>query len=135
VDVFDSHTQVSLMQIQGVRVTAFSERSSKSDRQLFSEHIWGPAMPDGRLAANNRATTADYELAEDLERLTIYYMKRLSDRFTPEVRSGMKLEWHHQALFDFVTHVLWQTQQGKQRFVKTEWLHDNWEHMVSIIEK
>lgn len=113
VDIFGCDGDRVVVQIEGVSVTALSERSSQNDRQLFSEHVWGPALPDGSLAANNRATDRDFELARDLERLSIYFMKHLEEKIPVHDRAGMNLEWHHEALFDFTNHVLTRTRDGK----------------------
>lgn len=135
VDIFGSDGQRVVVQIEGVSVTAFSERSSQHDRQLFSEHVWGPALPDGSLAANNRATDRDFELALDLERLSIYFMKNLEEKIPVSMRAGMNLEWHHEALFDFTDHVLTRTRNGRQRFADPEWLNDTWEDIARIVER
>lgn len=135
VDIFGADGHRVAVQIEGVSVTEFSERSSENDRQLFSEHVWGPALPDGSLAANNRATEQDFQLALDLERLSIYFMKNLEEQIPVSMRAGMKLEWHHEALFDFTDHVLTRTRNGKQRFADPEWLNDTWEDIARIIEK
>lgn len=133
VEVYSQDGTSTLLQIEKVRVKAFSERSAQLDRQLFSEHVWGPAVPDGALAADNRATAADFELAEDLERISIYFMRKLALDIPPEQRTG--LAWHHDALFDFVEHVLGKVRCGRQRFAKTRWLADSAEDIARVMAK
>ncbi|KAK4164415.1 hypothetical protein QBC43DRAFT_353361 [Cladorrhinum sp. PSN259] len=133
VDVYGRDEQTPLIQIEGVRVTPLAKRTPQADRQLFREHVWGPMLPDGALAQNNRATPEDFELALDLERISIYFMKKLDQDIPLAERHG--LEWHHEALFDFITHVLTQTAAGRQRFGKPEWLQDTWDQISAIIDK
>ncbi|KAK3996228.1 hypothetical protein QBC44DRAFT_404939 [Cladorrhinum sp. PSN332] len=133
VDVYGRDEQTPLIRIEGVRVTPLAKRTAQADRQLFREHVWGPLIPDGALAQDNRATAHDFELAMDLERISIYFMNKLDKDIPSTERRG--LEWHHEALFDFVTHVLNQTATGRQRFGKPEWLQDTWDQILPIIEK
>ncbi|KAI1177826.1 putative polyketide synthase [Nemania sp. FL0916] len=133
VTVFDPVGDSALIQVEGVRVTAFSARNSEDDRPLFSEHVWGPAIPDGQLAANTRASAIDKQLASDLERIATFYMKKISSDIPVEEREG--IEWHHTAMFEYFTHILDRTREGKQPFAKREWLNDTWDDINRIIEK
>jgi hybrid polyketide synthase/nonribosomal peptide synthetase ACE1 len=133
VEVYGRDARTPLIQVYGVRVLPLAERTSRADRQLFREHVWGPSVPDGALAADNRATPQDFELAADLERMSIYYLKRLTQDIPRSQRRG--LEWHHEALFDYAEHVLHQTARGRQRFGRREWLNDTWEDISRILDK
>ncbi|OKL60321.1 hypothetical protein UA08_04451 [Talaromyces atroroseus] len=133
VDIFGADGQSTLIQVQGIQVVGLSDGSPQLDRQLYSEHIWGLAIPDAQCAADNRATPEDYELAWSLERVSIFYMKKLQADIKPEER--INLEWYHHALFDFVSHILSKTEKGKQRFAKREWLDDTWEQILEIMTR
>jgi hybrid polyketide synthase/nonribosomal peptide synthetase ACE1 len=133
VDVYSRDGRTPLIQVHGVRVLPLAERTSHADRQLFREHVWGPSIPSGLLAANNRATPQDFELGSDLERMSIYYLKRLTQEIPPSQRGG--LEWHHKTLFEFADHVLHQTANGRQRFARTAWLNDTWDDIAHILDK
>lgn len=133
VDIFamDGHTK--LIQVEGVKVVPFSEGSAQYDRQMFSEHIWGPAFPDCELAiAGSRATADDYKLATFLERVSLFYMKNLDSVVPKEQR--LNLNWHHEALFEFTSHILSQTRAGRQPFCKKEWLDDTWGEIKAIMD-
>ncbi|KAL8701231.1 MAG: hypothetical protein Q9224_000596 [Gallowayella concinna] len=135
VDIFDPNKQSSVIQVEGVRVVAFAEGSPQYDHQLFSEHIWDVAFPDGELAMNkNRATTEDYELARALERASLFYLKKLDTEIPLEARENF-LEWNHEALFDFATYVLGRFRAGKQPFAQKEWLDDSWEQIDAVMAK
>ncbi|KAI3317853.1 putative polyketide synthase [Xylariaceae sp. AK1471] len=131
--VFDPAKQSLLIQVEGVRVTPFSARGSENDRPLFSEHVWGPASPDGQLAANTRASSADTQLASDLERISIYYMNQINENIPAENREG--IEWHHKAMFEYFTYIIDRTRDGRQPFAKKEWLDDTWADISRVIDK
>ena len=135
VDIFDTDKQTSLIQVEGVRVVAFAEGSPQQDHQIFSEHIWNVAFPDGELAmAKNRATADDYDLARALERTSLYYLRVLDSAIPPEQRRNLE-EWHHEALFDFTTFVLTRFKEGRQPFAQKEWLHDSWEQIEALMAR
>ncbi|KAL8900165.1 MAG: hypothetical protein Q9192_001208 [Flavoplaca navasiana] len=133
VDISDSDKQASVIQVEGVKVVAFAEGSPQYDRQLFSEHIWDVAFPDGELAmTSDRATGEDYELARALERASLFYLKKLDSEIPLEARQNL-LEWNHEALFDFASFVLSRFRAGKQHFAQQEWLDDSWEQMDAVM--
>lgn len=135
VDIFEANQQSSVIQVEGVKVVAFAEGSPQYDHQLFSEHIWDVAFPDGELAMNNnRATPEDYELARALERASLFYLKKLDAEIPLEARQNL-LEWNHEALFDFATFVLGRFRAGKQPFAQKEWLDDTWEQIDAVMSK
>ena len=135
VDIFDANKQSSLIQVEGVKVVAFAEGSPQYDHQIFSEHVWDVAFPDGELAmAGNRATAEDYELARALERASLYYLKKLDREIPLEQREHLE-EWHHEALFDFATFVLTRFREGRQPFARTEWLDDTWEQIEAVMAR
>ena len=135
VDIFDTNKQTSLIQVEGVRVVAFAEGSAQQDHQIFSEHIWDVAFPDGELAmAKNRATADDYDLARSLERVSLYYLKVLDSEIPLERRKNFE-EWHHESLLDFATFVLTRFKEGKQPFAEKEWLHDTWEQIEAVMAR
>ena len=135
VDIFDSDKRASVIQVEGVKVVAFAEGSPQYDHQLFSEHIWDVAFPDGELAMNSdRATPEDYELARALERASLFYLKKLDSEISLEARQNL-LEWNHEALFDFASFVLSRFRAGKQPFAQQEWLDDSWEQIDAVMAK
>ena len=135
VDIFDTNKQASLIQVEDVRVVAFAEGSAQQDHQIFSQHIWDVAFPDGELAmAKNRATADDYDLARALERASLYYLKALDSEIPLERRKNLE-EWHHEALFDFATFVLTRFREGRQPFAEKEWLHDTREQIEAVMAR
>ncbi|TPX24000.1 putative Hybrid PKS-NRPS biosynthetic cluster [Coccidioides immitis] len=133
VDIFGADERSMAIQVEGVTVVPFSEGGPQYDRQMLSEHIWGPAFPDAELATTRRATTEDYELAWCLERISAYYMQKIVSGIKPEDRNG--IEWHHKALFEFFESILAQTRKGRQPYIRKEWLNDTWEDISAILDR
>ncbi|KAI1376083.1 putative polyketide synthase [Hypoxylon crocopeplum] len=131
VDVFRADHQTTLIQVQGVRVTPFAQRTEASDTSVFSENLWAPLFPDGTIAANTRATAEDYELGMALERVSIYFIKKINEEIPIEQRDH--LQWHHEAMFDFVSLILNDVQNDRQRFAHKEWLNDTWDDISQVI--
>jgi hybrid polyketide synthase / nonribosomal peptide synthetase ACE1 len=132
VDIFGADGHSTLIQIEGVKVVPFSEPTPDSDRQMFSEHVWSVLSPDCELAmGDDRASADDYELATIMERVAIYYLKQLDLTITNEERESLNLEWHHQCLFTFASHIISQVHGGKLPFAETEWLNDTWEDIAA----
>lgn len=135
VDIFDTNKQISLIQVEGVKVVAFAEGTGQQDHQIFSEHIWDVAFPDAELAmAKDRATADDYELARSLERVSLYYLKVLESEFALEQRKHLE-EWHHEALFDFTKFVLTRFREGRQPYAEKEWLRDTWKQIEAVMAR
>ncbi|KAL9121258.1 MAG: hypothetical protein Q9187_002183 [Circinaria calcarea] len=134
VDIFGADGQSALIQVEGVKVVSFSEGGSQLDHQIFSEHVWDVASPDGKLAmAKDRASKDDYELATLLERVSLFYLKRLDTEIKENERQN--LEWHHESLFEFASHVLSQFYSGRLPYAKKEWVNDTWEQISAIMDR
>lgn len=114
-----------LVQIEGIKVVAFAEATSETDRLRFSEHVWGVLSPNCELAMDGkRATGEDYEFAYAMERVSVNYMKQLVALFPAPIRDKMNLEWHFHCLFDFFTDVLSTVHAGTRQCTQRSWLED-----------
>ena len=136
VDIFGADGTTALLQIEGIKVVFFSEPTPEADRMMFSEHVWGVFSPDCELAMNNaRASAEDYELATAMERVSIFYMKRLKELISPEELKQLDPEWHFHCTFNFASHVTSLVRDGKLPFAHKEWLDDTYEDMLATKAK
>ncbi|KAI2161307.1 hypothetical protein LOZ25_002353 [Ophidiomyces ophidiicola] len=133
VDIFGGDSESVAIQIEGVNIVSFSDGSPLYDRQILSEHIWGPAFPDAELPVTSRPTVDDYELAWCLERVSAYYMRKIDDEIKTEEYDV--IEWHYKSLLKFFKCVLSDTEKGSQPYIKREWLSDTWEEISAIFER
>lgn len=132
VDIFGADKLSKLIQVEGVHVVPFSDIGSDADREMFSEHVWGVESPDCELVMGGDSATADdYELATIMERVAIFYLKKLELTIPKEERERLNLEWHHHCLFRFASHIISQVQSSKLPFAKREWLDDTWEDIAA----
>ncbi|KAF2138629.1 uncharacterized protein K452DRAFT_234185 [Aplosporella prunicola CBS 121167] len=133
VDVFTPGSEFALFQIENISVVRFTEGSADTDRQLFTEHVWGPAIPTGELTTGDSATAEEYELATVLERVAIFYLQNLEASISREDR--LNLESHPEAIFDFASHVLGRLRLDRQPFAKKEWLEDTHDVITEFIDR
>lgn len=124
-----------LVQMEGIKVVAFSEPTPDMDRAIFSEHKWGVASPSCELAmAGARATDDDYEFAYAMERVSMHYMKQMVEMFPKEMRAGMGLEWHFECMFGFFEDVLATVAAGERQCAKPEWVEDS-DEMIEELKR
>lgn len=122
-----------LVQMEGIKVVAFAEPTADMDRAIFSEHAWNVASPSCELAmGGQRATEDDYEFAYAMERVSIHYMKQVSEMFPPETRQGMGLEWHFECMFGFFDDVLTTVSRGERQCARPEWVDDSEEVIAGL---
>lgn len=125
-----------LVQVEGIKVVAFAEATSETDRSMFSEHVWGVLSPNCELAMDGkRATAEDYKFAYAMERVSISYMKQLVTLFPAAIRDKMNLEWHFLCLFDFFSDVLSTVQAGTRQCAQKSWLEDTPAEVASVKAK
>ena len=136
VDIFGGDGSTALLQIEGIKVVSFSEPTPEADRMMFSEHVWGVFSPDCELAmADARASAQDYELATAMERVSIFYMKRLKELISAEELKLLNPEWHFNCTFNFASHVISSVRDGRLPFAHKEWLDDTYDDMLATKAK
>jgi hybrid polyketide synthase/nonribosomal peptide synthetase ACE1 len=92
---------------------------------MFSEHKWALASPNAELAMGGaRATVSDYEAAFAIERVCIYFMKKVVTLFPEHVRKDLNLEWHFYCLFEFFENVIETVRAGTKQSSYPKWLED-----------
>ncbi|TPX14116.1 uncharacterized protein E0L32_000510 [Thyridium curvatum] len=120
-----THEGAGLVQMEGIQVVAFAEPTADADKKMFTEYKWAPLNPNCDLAMGGyRATAEDYEFAEALERVSLYYMQRITSLFPESVRRTMNLEWHFECAFAFYEDVIATTRAGTRQFAQSKWADD-----------
>ena len=124
VDIFSADGSEGLIQVEGIDIVPFAAASAAQDTLMFFDNIYGVASPDGELAlgANRTAPASEIELGWILERISYFYLRRLTLEITPEEES--KTEWHHQKLLAYARHMVDQVNAEKQAYGKIEWNND-----------
>lgn len=102
VDIFPDNKSQAMIQIEGIRVVPFAAGTEEQDAPLFYVNAWGPANPDAELAVGaDRASPEELELARLLERMALFYLRRLNDDIKPH--EAAQAAWHHQKLVDYAS--------------------------------
>ena len=136
VEVFQSDTGYKSISVEGVAFIPFSAATQADDRHLFAKNVWDVEGPSGELALDGRrATPQEIEKAYDAERVAYYYLRTLKESFTPDDLAVLEIPSHHQALMEYADHICGQVQKGEHLYVKPEWNHDNYETIISIVDK
>lgn len=133
VGIYSADGSQSIIQADGINIVPFAASSAAQDVQIFFENAFGVASPDGTLAVRgSRASAADIELGWVLERISYFYLRRLTLEITPE--EAKKTEWHNQKLLAYASHIMDQVDSGKQPYGKKEWTADTHEDLNQLME-
>ncbi|KAK4201201.1 Nonribosomal peptide synthetase 14 [Triangularia verruculosa] len=127
----DHHTFV---RIEGVSLAPFSPAQPENDSVLFSSFKYQLAGPSGVLAAmGERPSDYEIQMAKDLERVSYFYLRRLSEMIPPNDREHTLL--HYRRLLNWADHVVGLVDRGEHPFVTNECRKDNHNEIVKIIDK
>ncbi|OOQ90641.1 putative hybrid NRPS/PKS enzyme [Penicillium brasilianum] len=132
VEIFTSDSDRLILQLEGLHAKPFSDATSNNDFHLFSEVVWGNALPDGHAAAQDkRASLEAYDLAYAFERVAYYYFRHLDETIPSRLRK--RLEPHQTSLFNYVDHVLSSVNNGKHQYIKKQWATDSQDQILDLI--
>ncbi|KAI8626691.1 polyketide synthetase [Xylariaceae sp. FL1651] len=134
VDVFGPSGEHGIIQLEGVRCVLFAEATATDDIKVFSSTAWGPLEPDcSSVCFDMRATPQQYNLARDLERVSLYYLnlwERQIPRDDPARTNGP-----YKGLFRFSSHIRGQVSSGRHKYAIPDWMNDGPGVIASIREK
>ncbi|OCL09152.1 ketoacyl-synt-domain-containing protein, partial [Glonium stellatum] len=134
VNTFDSHENQTLMQLEGLTLTAIGGFGAKDDRELFCKTIWKPDITAGALEMPQIQDTAnEAELVDLCERLSFAYLRD----FVKFCNNGkvLELKWHQKCLIDFAQKLIPRVEAGLHPTLKQEWASDNLDQLVRIAGK
>jgi acyl transferase domain-containing protein/NAD(P)-dependent dehydrogenase (short-subunit alcohol dehydrogenase family)/SAM-dependent methyltransferase len=134
---YNSHGE-QFIQLEGLVCRSFAKETASTDRLLFAETIWKPAVApveDGLSAAMEPGNDDPEELdaIEANERVAFYYLRTLRDKFTPEQVSTF--EWWYQRLFEFADHLLPIVAAGSHQSLKAEWFTDTYTTVQGLVKR
>lgn len=133
VDIYSADGCQSMVQVEGINIVPFAASSPAQDAQMFFDNVLDVASPDGELVVGQiKASAADVEFGWVLERISYFYLRRLTLEITLEEEK--KTEWHHQKLLAYANHIMDQVLSGKQPYGKREWAADTSEDLNQLME-
>lgn len=115
----DYHPEV---QIEGLTCTSLERNLAKNDRKTFAQTVWMPDISND-LPPGDSWQPEDRELAEKIERVVYFYLRKLRNEIpTDEIPT---MDDHFQCLMDWaLNHVLPRIESGQHPRVKAEWRDD-----------
>ncbi|KAK2058346.1 AMP-binding enzyme [Colletotrichum caudatum] len=120
-----------VVQIEAIQCVQLSPATEESDAKIFYRTKWIAAFPDAQsVCVDGHATADDHELAENLERLSFYYMAQLGRAFPQGHQKRQDPNWKR--YFGFLAHVRSLVDSGIHPYAKKHWLQDTPETITAI---
>ncbi|KAI9147229.1 Acyl transferase/acyl hydrolase/lysophospholipase [Paramyrothecium foliicola] len=124
----------TIIQMQGLQITALTPPSQEDDVNMFTEPIWGLDGPVGSsLVEKHSERFTEYSFSFSLELLAYYYFENLVANLSKEEYGS--LEWHHLRYVEYAKHCLECVKGGSHPWVKTGYPEDLGEHALSICKQ
>ncbi|KAB8277176.1 polyketide synthase dehydratase-domain-containing protein [Aspergillus minisclerotigenes] len=134
---YNSHGE-QFIQLEGLVCRSFAKETASTDRLLFAETIWKPAVApveDGLSTAlePRKDDPEELDANEANERVAFYYLCTLRDKFTPE--QVATFEWWYQRLFEFADHLLPIVASGRHQSLKSDWFTDTYTTVQDLVKR
>ena len=134
ITLYDSETQNTIIQIEGIEVKPLMPATATDDRLMFHELVWATAEPDAvSVCRETPFLEAATKKAETLEILCLYYLQQLDEEITLEERQ--RCDWHRTRILDYMAHILGDTRAGRHPTCKANWLKHSAEDIRFFGEK
>ncbi|KAH7139912.1 polyketide synthase [Dactylonectria estremocensis] len=123
-NVYDAETGKTFLQVEGLATNMVGEQDASHDQPIFSKTVWGRYDSAG-LADPVRDAVKDAEatrLAEDIERVALFYIKRIVNQIGADERAGF--QWYHQRMFGAFEKHLATIKNDEHPVLPSSWLAD-----------
>ncbi|KAI1807895.1 hypothetical protein F4811DRAFT_374409 [Daldinia bambusicola] len=131
IEIYPDGLDHAMAQVQGLECRPFSQPTASSDKEVFSNIVWGVLDPDAHIVECDVSSTPGQSmLVAALERAASYYF-RVLDREIP-VHHPSRVEGPYNSLFKFLSHIESQSHAGESQFLQSEWKHDTSETIAAV---
>jgi hybrid polyketide synthase/nonribosomal peptide synthetase ACE1 len=130
IDIFArvSDVEQGMIQVQGLCCVPLTRPTAADDKEMFATTAWDVAAPEGNLVAfDGEPTVEKTQLASLLERMSVFYLRRLSTSVSEQHPSRWTDPYKH--YFKFASHILSQAEDGKIPYWSSEWANDSYEDL------
>ncbi|KLO93751.1 Uncharacterized protein Y057_14337 [Fusarium fujikuroi] len=131
--------QQAYIAVEGARMRPFTPATSANDSPLFSTWVYGPSEPDGVLASrvNRPQEVADAEIrsADNLDRLSLFYVRRLAELIPAGSRARDEAQEHFKRLLTWCDHVIGLVSRGEHHFLTPEMMNDTQAEVDRLLEE
>nr|BBJ34510.1 putative PKS-NRPS [Alternaria solani] len=134
VNVYDATSNHTLVQVEGLILNMVGEQNPSRDRLVFAKTVWEPDMTlDIPIPERNAEQDAMLlQLTEDLERVALYYARRLANELANDDQS--KFGQYHQRMLEANGVHLALAAKGEHPILRKEWLSDG-PQMIKAMEE
>ncbi|KEZ40819.1 putative lovastatin nonaketide synthase protein [Scedosporium apiospermum] len=131
IDLFSEDGSSTMVQVEDLEIKPFAPATAADDRRLFSYTKLDVASPDGAsIVQGDCPTSADRDLAVLCERVSLHYLRKWKAEITDE--DWAKGQAHHDALRNYMNHMLGLVSQGRHPTMKKQWLNDTAEDIKAM---
>lgn len=133
IQLFTKDRQHTLLQMGGISLKPFSPAQPQDDASIFSHFQYLPASPNGELVvAGERHEDSEVRMAKDMERLSFFYIRRLSEMDAQDRKNALP---HHQHLLNWADYVVDKVSRGDHSSVGKESLSDTLEEIMGLTNR
>lgn len=126
VGVYAPDGQNCMVQVEGLHFVPLADASPDNDTKVFSKTVWGPSEPDiPSVCYDGLASATDHELALDLERACVCYLRQWAMEFTENHPIRVDGRSPLMGLLRYADHVLSQVSSGNHKHAPQEWMSDD----------
>lgn len=126
VGVYAPDGQSCMVQVEGLHFVPLAEASPENDTRLFSKTVWAPSDPDiPAVCYDGLASVKDHELALDLERACVCYLRQWAKEFTASHPVRVDGTSPLRGLLRYADHVLSQVSSGNHKHAAQEWMSED----------
>lgn len=135
VDIFPSDPDLenAIIQVEGLECFPLSQASAQDDKEAFATVVWDVAAPDPQLAiaTDSPVTEEERELAEQLERMAGFSVRKLVREAPGDHSSLVEMPY---ARLRFATEVISSARAGHLSLWRPEWENDTYEQLISACQ-
>ncbi|KAI1467236.1 uncharacterized protein F4812DRAFT_465308 [Daldinia caldariorum] len=133
IDIYPDGLDHAMVQVQGLECRPFSQHTASSDKEVFSNIVWGVLDPDAYIVGcDGSSTPGQSMLVAALERAASYYL-RVLDREIP-IHHQSRIEEPYNSLFKFISLIEFLWHAGESQFWQSEWERDTPETIAAACE-
>lgn len=135
IDLFTSSGGVdhAMIQIEGLVCVPFARPTAQDDKAMFATTVWDVAMPDAeKVAHDGDPTTDQVELAHLLERMAIFFLRKLDQGVPQDHVARKKGPYEH--YLKYASNMLSLADQGELPLGCPEWVEDSLDHLTEAYE-
>ncbi|KAI0533109.1 hypothetical protein GGR58DRAFT_506729 [Xylaria digitata] len=131
VDIYSDVGGNAAFQFQDIILKPVGQISDEDDRKVFYETHWVSSGPDGLSAASGDVTVGEdhMKILATLVRIANFYLRKLVQGDHDPVIAAPATP-HHKYYLQYAQHAISFSDQGKNRWMQNEWLHDTLDDVI-----